>query len=183
MYGRPELVWRAPVTPAATGSEVQSLQERASSSAVSSMRSLWSSATDPVALSAHLVTFFGALVLRSVHKELHVANVNMRLWQQPTPCAWGSELAKPLRPRGGVVRRYHCSLFFSAGELTEAWSWVLMGIALSQVLGGPWHQVLPCSFLHVLQGLESRLSDCPPCQLTLLLPPVSGHQILMYPKP
>ena len=37
----------------------------------------------------------------------------------------------------GRMCRYHCSLFFSAGELTEAWSWVLMGIALSQIVGGP----------------------------------------------
>ena len=33
--------------------------------------------------------------------------------------------------------RYHCSLFYTASELTEAWSWVLTGIALSQIIGGP----------------------------------------------
>ena len=29
------------------------------------------------------------------------------------------------------------SLFYSEGELTLSWAWVLIGIALSQVLGGP----------------------------------------------
>ncbi|EIE23112.1 MFS general substrate transporter, partial [Coccomyxa subellipsoidea C-169] len=33
---------------------------------------------------------------------------------------------------------YHLSLFYSGkNELTASWSWVLVGIALSQVIGGP----------------------------------------------
>ncbi|KAK9903306.1 hypothetical protein WJX75_002492 [Coccomyxa subellipsoidea] len=32
---------------------------------------------------------------------------------------------------------YHLSLFYSENELTASWSWVLVGIALSQVIGGP----------------------------------------------
>ena len=53
------------------------------------------------------------------------------------------------------------SLFYSEGELTLSWAWVLIGIALSQVLGGPMAAGEPQDIGLVLAGHPDVVVSCP----------------------
>eukprot|EP00884_Botryococcus_braunii_P012416 jgi/Botrbrau1/21175/Bobra.0061s0067.1 len=99
--------------------------------------------------------FFVGYVAFQVPSNLVLMRVGARVWLSALLICWGAiaaSFALVKSPPAFFVMRvvlgmaesgampgmwYHMSLFYSEREITVAWAWVMVAIAVSQVVGGP----------------------------------------------